>query len=88
MWLKLCYFGRMSFRTAWLVRMIMAVTTGMTYFILIFAISIFGFANSFLILSRMRDGGIVTEDDNGNKAIESYVLPEGGYWDAIKFSYR
>ena len=87
MWLKLCYFGRMSFRTAWLVRMIMAVTTGMTYFILIFAISIFGFANSFLILSRMRDGGKITEND-GVREIESYVLPEGGYWDAIKFSYR
>ena len=60
--------------------MIMAVTTGMTYFILIFAISIFGFANSFLILSRMRDGNNVSSD--------GYVLPVGGYWDAIKFSYR
>jgi hypothetical protein len=73
MWLKLCYFGRMSFKTAWLVRMVVSVIQGMVYFLVVFVLFILAFANSFLLAARMNDP-IFTGND--------------GFWGAIKYSYR
>lgn len=73
MWLKLIYFGRMFLSTAWMVRMIYSVTSGLGNFILIFAIMVIGFANTFIIVARVSD---------------PIFTGEGGFWDAIKYSYR
>lgn len=55
MWLKLLYFGRMFFSTAWMVRMIGAVARDMIPFLIIFSISVISFANAYVIISRNGD---------------------------------
>lgn len=52
MWGKMFYFLRIFFATAHLVRMIIEIIYDMRYFILIFFISVFAFANAFYILGR------------------------------------
>jgi len=73
MWLKLCYFARMSFKTAWLVRMIISVTVGMRFLILVFGISVLAFGNAFIILARMNEPSFIEKD---------------GIWEAVRYSYR
>ena len=63
----------MSFKTAWLVRMIISVTVGMKWLIFVFSLSILAFSNTFLILSRMNSPAFIGKD---------------GIWEAIKYSYR
>lgn len=72
MWIKLIYFGRMFFSTAWMVRMINSVTKDMRYFLIIFAISVVAFANAYEILSR-----------NGSPRVSG-----ANFWDAIVYSYQ
>lgn len=55
MWGKMFYFLRIFFATAHLVRMIIEIVYDMRYFILIFFISVFAFANAFYILGRNMD---------------------------------
>ena len=63
----------MSFRTAWLIRMIISVTVGMKWLILIFFLSILAFSNAFLLLSRMNSPAFIGKD---------------GIWEAMSYSYR
>jgi hypothetical protein len=72
MWLKLCYFGRIFLSTAWMVRMIYAVTYDMGYFLIVFGIMVLGFANANYVLSR--NGTPQFTGDN--------------FWYAIIYSYR
>lgn len=72
MWLKLFYFGRIFLSTAWMVRMINAVTFDMRYFLLVFGIMVLGFANAFYVLSR-----------NGSPQFTGE-----NFWYAIIYSYR
>jgi len=45
MWLKVFYFGRIFKSTAALIRMVIEITFDMKYFLVIFVISVAGFAN-------------------------------------------
>lgn len=75
MWVKLVYFGRLWSKTAWLVRMVIAVVQGMKYFLIIFFVSILGFGNSFLLLARSQD-----EANN--------IIGGDGVWKSLEYSYR
>mmetsp|Transcript_42028 Transcript_42028/g.48719 ORF Transcript_42028/g.48719 Transcript_42028/m.48719 type:complete len:229 (+) Transcript_42028:247-933(+) len=72
-WLKLFYFGRIFISTAGPVRMIIAIFTDMTIFMMIFLLAVAGFGNCFLILARNNSENIFT----GNT-----------YWRAFIYSYR
>ena len=72
MWLKLLYFGRMFFSTAWMVRMIGSVTRDMIPFLIIFSISVISFANAYHIISR-----------NGTPSVSG-----DNFFEAIVYSYK
>jgi hypothetical protein len=72
MWVRILYFGRMFFSTAWMVRMISSVTKDMRYFLFIFIYFVAAFANAYLIISRNGDPSIIEEN----------------YFDAFVYSYQ
>lgn len=72
MWIKLLYFGRMFFSTAWMVRMVSSVAKDMRFFLIIFTISVISFANAYEIISR-----------NGTPPISG-----GSFFYAIVYSYK
>ena len=72
MWIKLIYFGRMYFSTAWLVRMVVAIIKDMKYFFLVFAIMVIAFSNSFYIISKNGDPSITGDN----------------FWYSVTYSYR
>ena len=72
MWIKLIYFGRLFFSTAWLVRMIVSIIFDMRYFFLVFTVMVVAFSNSFYIISK-----------NGNPSITG-----ANFWYAITYTYR
>lgn len=55
MYVKLIYFGRISRKTAWMVRMIYSVTIDIRYYLFIFVIMVLGFSNSFYIINKNGD---------------------------------
>jgi heme/copper-type cytochrome/quinol oxidase subunit 4 len=71
MWFRLFYFGRMSSRTAGMVRMIYSVFTKIGNFLIILLIMVLGFANIFFIMSRIENNGFIGDS----------------YWDALTYSY-
>ena len=56
-WLKLFYFGRMFLPTAGFIRMIVEVIKDARWFLLVFMMSVLGFANCFHVLARNHSGG-------------------------------
>jgi glucan-binding YG repeat protein len=72
MYVRLLYFGRMFFSTAWMVRMINSVISDSRYFLILFALSIIAFANSLAIISR-----------NGAPPVTG-----GNYFDGIVYTYK
>jgi len=74
MWLKLFYFGRIFLSTASVIKMIIAISSDMKYFLLILMLTIAGFGNWFMILARNYD---TKEMFTGNN-----------YWRSFLYSYR
>ena len=73
MWLKLFYFGRIFLSTAAMIRMILEISYDMKYFLLVLIITIAGFGNCFLIISRNYDG---------------YEFAGNTYFTAFLYSYQ
>jgi len=71
MHLRVLYFGRLFFSTAWMVRMISSVTKDMRYFLFIFIYVVVAFADAYLIINRNGDPPIF-EDNFFDAFIYSY----------------
>lgn len=74
MWLKLFYFGRIFFVTAAMIRMVIEITYDMRIFLVIFILTVAGFAHCFFLIARNYD-----KDD---------LFTGNTLWRAFIYSYR
>jgi len=73
MWVKLFYFGRIFISTATMIRLVLEISWGMKFYIIMFIVVIAGFGNSFMILARNHNGKDIFTGDN--------------YWRSFLYSY-
>jgi hypothetical protein len=80
MWFKILYFLRIYKQTGYLIRMIIEVIYDMRIFLLVLMITIFGFANAFIIIARGYDGdSYLNDNDFINSILYTYRMILGDF---------